>query len=187
MKARSSTGDLGRGAERRLPCRTGTAAAGGFLADRARRRVAAGLLQAPMPSHSRPGCPPQVRLGQGVTAQAGPAACPENCTSPPACQHVCRACGIAAASPPTHSKRPLTKWAASAATFLPARLPACPADYCHASALFSYALDSTSDDPHQRTSDFNHFVSTPARLPACWIGRLAGRQGPWHLLTLSVC
>ena len=31
-------------------------------------------------------------------------------------------------------------------------------DFCHASALMSYALDSKSDDMSQRTADFNHFV-----------------------------
>ena len=41
-------------------------------------------------------------------------------------------------------------------------------DYCHASALFSYALPSTAADPRQRTADFNSFVIfDPARLVAC--------------------
>jgi hypothetical protein len=41
-------------------------------------------------------------------------------------------------------------------------------DYCHASALFSYALPSTAEDPRQRTADFNSFVIfDPARLVAC--------------------
>ncbi|KAK9844409.1 hypothetical protein WJX74_002134 [Apatococcus lobatus] len=31
-------------------------------------------------------------------------------------------------------------------------------DYCHASTLMSYALDSHSSDEHQQVSDFNHFV-----------------------------
>lgn len=41
-------------------------------------------------------------------------------------------------------------------------------DYCHASAIFSYALPSSSSDPHQRTTDFNHFVIfDPTQVVAC--------------------
>lgn len=41
-------------------------------------------------------------------------------------------------------------------------------DFCHRSALFSYALDSQSSDESQRTRDFNHFVLfDQAALLAC--------------------
>ena len=31
-------------------------------------------------------------------------------------------------------------------------------DFCHRSAVFSYAMNSTATDQSQRVSDFNHFV-----------------------------
>lgn len=41
-------------------------------------------------------------------------------------------------------------------------------DFCHSSALFSYALRSQSGDEHQRTADANHFVIfDPKQLVAC--------------------
>jgi hypothetical protein len=41
-------------------------------------------------------------------------------------------------------------------------------DYCHASALMSYAVESHSTDPSRRTADFNHFVVfDPSQLVGC--------------------
>ncbi len=41
-------------------------------------------------------------------------------------------------------------------------------DYCHRSAIFSYAKDSMAADPDQRIADFNHFVIfDPMQLVAC--------------------
>lgn len=41
-------------------------------------------------------------------------------------------------------------------------------DFCHRSALFSYALNSTATDTSQWVADFNHFVIFDAQsLVAC--------------------
>ncbi|KAL4421057.1 hypothetical protein ABPG77_001352 [Micractinium sp. CCAP 211/92] len=41
-------------------------------------------------------------------------------------------------------------------------------DYCHRSAIFSYAIQSQSTDPLQRIADFNHFVIfDPSNLVGC--------------------
>ncbi|KAL4422517.1 hypothetical protein ABPG75_008714 [Micractinium tetrahymenae] len=41
-------------------------------------------------------------------------------------------------------------------------------DYCHRSAIFSYAIQSQSTDPFQRIADFNHFVIfDPSKVVGC--------------------